>query len=83
MKKQTYGLSMQTVVRIVQILQEAIITGTDISDLLSDMRVMVSKEDKDKLDISPEYMERVEKWHEELIENAKAMGQENERGKII
>ena len=86
-----YKLSHRIILRIVQILQEAIITGTDISDLLIDMKLVVG-EDGSTLDLSENYLKEVEKWHEDLLENAKKQAalqgirldnEEESEGKII
>lgn len=86
-----FKLSHRIILRIVQILQEAIVTGTDISDLLIDMRLVVG-DDGTTLDLSENYVKAVEKWHEDLLENAKKQAdlqgirldnEEEQTGKII
>ena len=56
--------------RLVQILQESMILGIDIVDLLRKLEVTQSANDVDKLVLTPEYLACVEKWHDELLENA-------------
>jgi len=63
--------------RIVQIVQEALLTGTDCADLLRQIRL--SKGDNDQMILSATYKEQVKRMHEKLLENAEAIKNGNQQ----
>ena len=54
-KAKNYNLSDQTIGQIVQLIQLGILTGTDISDQMRTLRVVLDEEEN-SLDPCPEYM---------------------------
>jgi hypothetical protein len=62
--------------RIVQIVQEAMLTGKDCADLMREVDLTVDVEDPHCLVLTPEYVANVKKYHQQLLdrvmeENAK------------
>jgi len=55
--------------RVVQIVQEAIITGIDCTDLFREIELEQSPTDN-SLVLSAAYKEKVVKWHQELLDRA-------------
>lgn len=68
----TYSLSDQVWSRVVQIVQEALLMGVDIVDLLRMIRVS-SVENSEQLELSPEYVTQVETMHSKWLERAKEL----------
>lgn len=57
--------------RVVQIVQEAILTGVDCSDLLRQVRVVPDASDPHVLVLSPEYQRQVIEMHQKLLLQAR------------
>jgi len=57
--------------RVVQIVQEAMLTGVDCSDLLRQIRVEHDEEDASTLVLTLEYQRQVRSMHEKLLQQAK------------
>lgn len=68
----SYKLSDAVWARVVQIIQEAMLLGLDITDLLRMIRV-VSKDGSDQLELSPEYESQVESMHAKWLEKARQL----------
>jgi hypothetical protein len=70
----TFSLSDNVIARIVQILQEGLMTGTDITDHMRMIRV--ETDDEGKLQLSADYVKQVnegyEKLNAEMLEKMKA-----------
>lgn len=66
----SYKLSDSVSMRLVQIFQEAIMTGCDGADLLRQVRLQVSDRDFDTLVLTPEYVKLVKQSHDELEKRA-------------
>lgn len=64
--KKTFKLSDSVIARIAQIIQEAILTGTDCVDHLR-MIELVKVNSGNELDLSEEYRQLVEKQHETML----------------
>lgn len=60
--------------RVVQIVQEAMLTGVDCADLLRQVEVVQSseKDSSDFLVLTEEYKNRVEQQHKELLSKAES-----------
>jgi hypothetical protein len=69
-EKQMYKLSDSVSMRLVQIFQEAIMTGCDGADLLRQVRLQVSDKECDTLVLTPEYVKLVKQTHDELEKRA-------------
>lgn len=59
--------------RVVQCLQEGILTGTDVSDNLRQITVCQSEEDPHVLVLTPEYEEQVKANHTKLLADAQEL----------
>lgn len=57
--------------RVVQIVQEAMLTGTDCADLLRQVRVVPDESDPHVLVLSAEYQAQVKAGHQRMLEQAK------------
>jgi len=56
--------------RIVQIVQEAMLTGVDCTDLLRQLSVVPDESDPHVLVLSQEYQEQVRAMHQKLLDQA-------------
>jgi hypothetical protein len=65
----TYKFSDGVISRIAQILQEAILLGVDIVDILRQVEVHPNS-DGTALELTPEYSQRVVEMHRKLVEEA-------------
>jgi len=57
--------------RVVQIVQEAMLTGTDCADLLRQVRVVPDETDPHVLVLSPEYQAQVKAGHQRMLDQAR------------
>lgn len=67
----TYKFSDGVISRIAQILQEAILLGVDIVDILRQVEVQLGQ-DGATLELTPEYSQRIVEMHRKLVEEALA-----------
>lgn len=65
-----FKLSDSVSMRLVQIFQEAIMTGVDGADLLRQVRLQVDENDTSTLVLTPEYAQQVKDMHEKLLKQA-------------
>jgi len=59
--------------RVVQIVQEAMLSGVDCADLLRQVRVTESEEDASVLVLSSEYQAQVKAMHEKMLKQAREL----------
>ena len=59
--------------RVVNCVQEAMLTGVDCSDLLRQVRVVPDESDPHVLVLSPDYERQVKEMHEKLLKQAREM----------
>jgi len=59
--------------RVVQIVQEAMLTGVECSDLLRQVRVVPDETDPSHLVLSPDYERQVKDMHEKMLKQAREM----------
>jgi hypothetical protein len=69
--------------RVVQIVQEAMLTGVDCSDLLRQIRVIHDETDPNVLVLSPEYQKQVREMHEKLLSQAREIQAKTKGNKFI
>ena len=62
--------------RIVQIVQEAILTGLDCSDYMRQISLSLDKDDSHVLVLSEEYQKQVREMHEKMLSEVNAFKQE-------
>lgn len=63
----TYKLNDNVLRRIVQIMQEGMLTGTDVADHMRMIRLTPSTEDTESLVLTDDYIKMVETQHETLL----------------
>jgi len=63
----TYSLSDNVLRRIVQVMQEGMLTGTDVTDHMRMIRLTPSDDDPSKLVMTEDYQELVENQHEIML----------------
>lgn len=73
-------LTDNVIARIAQIVQEAILTGTDCIDLLREIEVIQAPADESSLILTPEYELKVIESHNQLLEKAKRIQEERAQG---
>ena len=83
-----YKLSDDVLRRIVQILQEALLTGTDVSDHLRMIRLADLRPNEDgstlTLDLAPDYSKQVQDNFEKMIKEAEEIKENRARhGSVI
>ena len=61
-----FKLSDEVLGRIINILQEAMISGVDILDLFRMMQLTQSEEDENELTLTDDYRESIKKWHNDI-----------------
>lgn len=59
--------------RVVQIVQEAMLTGVDCADLLRQVRVVPDASDPNVLVLSADYQKQVKEMHEKMLQQAREM----------
>lgn len=69
--------------RVVQIVQEAMLTGVDCSDLLRQIQVVPDESDPNVLVLSPEYQKQVRDMHEKLLAQAREMQAQTVGNKFV
>jgi hypothetical protein len=69
--------------RVVQIVQEAMLTGVDCSDLLRQVRVVPDETDPHVLVLSPEYQKHIRDMHEKLLDQARELQAQQTGNKFI
>ena len=69
--------------RVVQIVQEAMLTGVDCADLLRQVRVQADEGDPSTLVLSPSYQKQVKEMHAKLEAEAVALQAKSKPGLII
>lgn len=72
--------------RIIQILQEGLLLGVDVSDLMRQMRLELSDEDTGDtatLVLSPAYEKQVNEMHEKLLKQAEEKQNADREQKLI
>lgn len=69
--------------RIIQILQEGLLLGVDVSDLMRQMRLELSDEDTGTLVLSPAYEKQVNEMHEKLLKQAEEKQAEERDQKLV
>lgn len=57
--------------RVVQIVQEAMLTGVDCADLLRQVRVVPDETDPHVLVLSPDYERQVKEMHAKMLQQAR------------
>ena len=62
-----YKLNDNVLRRIVQIMQEGMLTGTDVADHMRMIRLTPSTEDSESLILTDDYLEMVQSQHETLL----------------
>jgi hypothetical protein len=69
--------------RVVQIVQEAMLTGVDCADLLRQIRVVPDASDPHVLVLSQDYQKQVKEMHEKMLKQAHDMQAQRKGNKFI
>ena len=69
--------------RVVQIVQEAMLTGVDASDLLRQIRVVPDETDPHVLVLTADYQKQVKSMHEKLLAQAREIQGQQVGNKFI
>jgi hypothetical protein len=69
--------------RVVQCVQEGLLTGTDVSDSLRQVRVVPDETDDHVLVLSADYQQQVREMHEKLLNEARAIQSQQAVHKFI
>lgn len=69
--------------RVVNCVQEAMIVGVDVSDLLRQIRVTVDASDQNALVLAPAYERQVREMHTKMLEQAKQLQSQRTDNKFI
>jgi hypothetical protein len=67
----TYKLTDNVIARIAQIVQEGMLTGTDVVDLMR--QIIVKTTEEGSVDLTDEYMASIRQHHENLVKQAKEL----------
>lgn len=67
----SYKLSDQVSMRLIQIFQEAVITGVDGADLLRQVKVSVDPTNETQLVLDADYVKQVDEHHAKLLDDVK------------
>jgi hypothetical protein len=57
--------------RVIQIVQEAMLSGVDCADILRQVRVEVSNVDPNVLVLTPAYLQQVKEMHQKMVQEAR------------
>lgn len=80
--KTTFAMKDEVWHRVVQIVQEALLTGVDCSDLLRQVRVQESKSGSE-LELTPEYVQQVKEGYDRMVAEVTARRNADSVAKII
>jgi hypothetical protein len=69
--------------RVVQIVQEAMLTGVDCSDLLRQVRVVPDETDDHVLVLSSDYQKQVREYHEKMLDQAREIQAQTHGNKFL
>ncbi len=69
--------------RVVQIVQEAFLTGVDCADIMRQIRLQVDDNDSNSLVLTSEYKKQVTEMHLKLEERAKELQEEQLKSKLV
>lgn len=59
--------------RVIQIVQEAMLSGVDCADLLRQIRVCGTSGDPTVLELTPDYQRQVREMHEKMLDHAREL----------
>jgi transposase-like protein len=65
-----YKLADSVLHRVIQMLQEAMLMGVDVADLMRQMQLVPDASDSHVLVLTEDYLEQVKRWHKQLLEDA-------------
>jgi len=68
-----YKLADSVLHRVIQMLQEAMLVGVDVADLMRSMQLQPHENDPHVLVLTEEYTEQVKRWHKQLLDDAERL----------
>lgn len=78
-----YKISDSVWHRVVQIVQEAMLTGVDCADLMRQVRVCVDSQDESTLVLTPEYEAQVLEMHKKYLEQVDELQKTRQQSSLI
>lgn len=78
-----YKISDSVWHRVVQIVQEAMLTGVDCADLMRQVRVCVDSQDESTLVLTPEYETQVLEMHKKYLEQVDELQKTRQQSSLI
>lgn len=83
-----YKLADSVLHRVIQMVQEAMLMGVDVADLMRQIELRPNSEDSHVLVLTEEYLDQVKRWHTELLEKAEKLsaqmkGEDTDTKKLI
>ena len=80
---QQLGLSDAVIARICQVVQECMLLGIDVVDLLRMIRVCPDTQNVNQLVLTPEYEKQVESMHDSWLERAEKLQLEQQENEVV
>lgn len=76
-------LSDQVLMRLVQVVQEAMLTGVDCADIMRQIDVVVDPDNQSQLVLSDDYIKMVREHHVKLVAEAERLKEEITAKKLL
>lgn len=83
MMSQEFKLADSVLHRVVQIVQEAMLTGVDASDIMRQIRLVHDTDDQAVAVLSPTYQTMVKEHHDKLVEEAEKLQASKQQSVLI
>lgn len=77
--KMKYKFDDSVLYRLVQVLQESMLLGVDVTDIMRKIEVTPSQDNETVLVLTEEYVESVKQWHSSLVANAEQLQQTQQK----
>lgn len=84
--KKDYRFSDQLLGRVLNVIQEAMISGVDVLDLFREMRVKPADGDPHELVLTEDYTKKVDEWHKQIereLQRRKEDLDNNQEGRVF
>lgn len=75
-RKKIYRMSDELLGRVLNVIQEAMISGTDVLDLFREMEMKPSDDDPHHLVLTDDYRAKIDAWHKDIEDILKKREQE-------
>lgn len=78
-----FKLSDSVLARIVQVIQEGMILGVDVVDIMRQIELQPDDEDSAMLVMSPEYQQQVKDMHDKYVQQAQELQAQSDASKLV